>query len=209
MKTFALLSVLAAGSLMAGEKAALEPMMPPPPEPSIWQWFVGGSVGYLDELDTEMYTLHAGVDFPNQLAGWDQAAYLEIGFATLDEVLYSGSNSGYLNNGKGMSSHIKYEADILPITINYKLERALTESLNMYLGGGIGVVNLDLSGGGMSDDDWTFYGQVFAGILYNVNETWEIYGGARWIYMDDSTLFGMDIDNQDDFMVEIGTRINL
>ena len=47
------------------------------------------------------------------------------------------------------------------------------------------------------------------GILYNVNETWEIYGGARWIYMDDSTLFGMDIDNQDDFMVEIGTRINL
>ena len=32
---------------------------------------------------------------------------------------------------------------------------------------------------------------------------------AVLMHIDDSELFGMDVDNQDDFMVEIGARINL
>ena len=212
MKLTTVISFLAAGCITAGE-VYTEPMMPAP-APTLWQWFAGGSVGYLTDFETEMYTLHAGVDLPNQLGGWDQAVYLEVGYATLDETFSSSDDNGYessdppagMNGGKRVP--VKFDADLIPVTLNYKLERPLSDALNMYMGVGLGMVNVDVSGGGDSDDDWTFYGQIFAGLLYNVNETWEIYGGGRWIYIDDFELFGTDVDHQDDFMLELGTRVN-
>ena len=208
MKTFAFLSILAAGSLMAGEKAALSPVAPPP-SPTLWQWFVGGSIGYLDDLDTEMYHLHAGVDLPSQLGGFDQAIFLEVGYANPDQTIASGYYPEYPNGYEGMRvSSIRGEADLIPITLNYKLERALTDSFSMYFGGGIGAAYVDVDALGSSDDDWTFYGQVFGGLLYNINEMWEIYGGVRWIYIDDTDVFGVSVDSEDDWLAEIGVRIN-
>ena len=36
-----------------------------------------------------------------------------------------------------------------------------------------------------SDDDTAFYGHIFAGLVYNVSDTFEVFGGARYIFMDD------------------------
>ena len=209
MKTFAFLSILAAGSLMAGEKEALSPVAPPPPSPTLWQWFVGGSIGYLEDLDTEMYHLHAGVDLPNPLGTFDQSVFLEVGYANPDQTVSSGYYPEYPNGNEGMRvSSIRGEADLIPITLNYKLERALTGSLAMYVGGGVGVAYVDMDALGASDDDWTFYGQIFGGLVYNVSEMWEIYGGVRWIYIDDTDFFGVSVDSEDDWLGEIGVRIN-
>lgn len=109
-----------------------------------------------------------------------------------------------------------YDLDIMPITLNVKLERPLTGNLNMYFGCGLGMALVDLSvevgGLDFSDDDWVFTGQVFAGLNYNFNPNFEVYGGARWIYYDDASLsdegVGGDLELDDDFLLEIGARFN-
>ena len=54
-----------AGTAMAGTTSKeVIPPPPPAPEPSLWQWFAGGSVGYLFDYEEEMYHLHVGVDTP-------------------------------------------------------------------------------------------------------------------------------------------------
>ena len=57
-----------------------------------------------------------------------------------------------------------------------------------------------------SDSDWVFCAQVFAGLGYNVNPHFEIYGGGRWIYLADPTLFGSKESVNDDWLVELGAR---
>lgn len=109
-----------------------------------------------------------------------------------------------------------YDFDVLPITLNVKLERPLTGNLNAYFGGGLGVALVDLSFDAgefdFSDDDWVFVGQLFAGVNYNFTPSVEMYGGARWIYFDDAELSdggeGGTLELDDDFLFEIGARFN-
>ena len=106
-----------------------------------------------------------------------------------------------------------YDLDIMPITLNVKLERPLTDNLNVYVGGGLGVASVDLSVNAgeldnFSDDDWVFVGQLFAGMNYNFNEAFEVYGGARWIYYDDADISQYTFEMDDDFLFEIGARFN-
>jgi opacity protein-like surface antigen len=129
----------------------------------------------------------------------------------LDELAsllsYAAQNSPY-NTG--------YDLDIMPITLNVKLERPLTDSLNFYLGGGLGVALVDLSVDvgpmSFSDDDWVFVGQLFTGLNYNFNPDFEVYGGVRWIYYDDADFSDsgstVTLEIEDDFLFEIGARFN-
>ena len=114
-----------------------------------------------------------------------------------------------------------YDLDIVPITLNVKLERALTDNLNAYFGLGMGAADLglDVNFGGLvgsaSDRAWVFTGQVFGGLGYNVTPNWEIYGGARWIYYPDAKFSGsvnygingsLKIKMKDDCLLELGAR---
>lgn len=187
----------------------------PAPEPCLFTWFVGGSVGYLTELEEPMYNLHVGTDTCWNIGGWNVAMFAEIGYTekdedwghtrrdqyerggapkigssdsfTLDE-LEDALSSSYLRRGGSTS----YDLKIMPITFNFKLERPLTGNLNAYFGGGLGMARVDLDidygYGDFSDDDWVFTGQVFAGLNYNVTSNFEVYGGVRWIYYDDADL---------------------
>lgn len=236
MKSIILLTILAAGSVVAGEKSPIfdkSPILPPPP--SLYSWFAGGTVGYLLENEEEMYTGHLGVDLPNQLGGWDQAIYLEVGYFELDGCVnvsstqsdisskyYSGFEDYAFEYGNGRAC---FDLEVIPVTLNYKLEKQVSQSLNAYLGIGAGVAFIDaeVRAGVMkdSDDDTVFYAQAFGGILYNVSPTFEVFAGARVIYFDepDFTLFGTSIDLDDiddygyevhntDFLLEVGGRIN-
>ena len=241
MKSITLITLLAAGSVMAGDKNPVFDKNPViPPAPSLYSWFAGATVGYLIENEEEMYTGHIGVDLPNQLGGWDQAIYLEIGYFELDGCInitsggynsstaYSQFENTVLEYGDGNGygyGRACFDIEVIPLTLNYKLEKQVSQSLNAYFGIGAGVAFIDaeVQAGVMkdSDDDTVFYAQVFGGILYNVNPTFEIFAGARVIYFDepDFTLFGTSIDLDDiddagyevhntDVLLEVGGRIN-
>ncbi len=45
-------------------------------------------------------------------------------------------------------------------------------------------------------------------MLYQMSEAMELYAGVRWIYMEDASVFGMDLDLGDDVLAEIGARVN-
>jgi hypothetical protein len=219
MKCITILSILAVGSVLAGEKAPISEKSPIiPPAPSLYQWFAGATAGYLLENDEEMYTAHIGVDLPNQLRGWDQAIYLEVGYTEFDSCI----NNSQSTVGDSLVNSIStsewggsgcLDMEIIPVTLNYKLEKQVSQSLNAYCGLGAGMAFIDAEVPGVPDDDTVFYAQLFGGVLYNVNSSWELYAGARVIYFEDDGLVsdletnGFDIENTD-YLVEIGARHN-
>lgn len=205
------------------------------PNPCLLSWFAGGSVGYLSELEEPMYNLHFGVTNSCwEFGGWKIGLFAEIGYAQTDED-YSPrerEGNGNLDNidrdfdldevGDVLQDladltgrHTSYDLDILPITLNVKVDRQLTGNLYAYFGGGLGMseVSLDLDLGPFgkaSDSDWVFAAQIFTGLGYSFTPNFELYGGVRWIYLDDADLSDkgesvtLDLDNQ--WLFELGAR---
>ena len=246
MKTLSLLLVGMALPAFAGNSAKEVVAPAPAPEPCLFTWFTGGSVGYLTELEEPMYHFHVGTDTCWNLGGWNVALFAEIGYTEKDDSWVNrrppnGGNGQYefeqsvelmpklppppqsfdldeLETGlAGVAAlgggNTSYDLSIMPITMNVKLERPLTGNLNAYLGAGLGIALVDLSVNGgvwgpLSDDDWVFVGQLFAGLNYNFNESFEVYGGARWIYYDDADINQATFEVDDDFLFELGARFN-
>ncbi len=212
MKQILLLPLILTLPAFAGEPAPA-----PAPNPCLLNWFAGGSVGYLTNLEEPMYNIHLGATNSCwKFSGWDVAMFGEIGYTSTDGSFYD----PYLTFTNNFYD-IDVDVDIIPVTFNVKLERALSSNLNGYIGAGIGgaCISYDASSqdpfGDDSDSTWVFTGQVFAGLSYKVNPAIEIYGGARWIYYADPSFdvdFGIDPQNVDslvedsDFLIELGAR---
>lgn len=202
-------------AVFAGEPAPA----PVAPAPSLGGWFVGGTYGMLeadsnvaevadgppynlvdpsiDDFDFDMFTLHFGRDLGKQVLGCDLAAYVEVGYITGDAAL-SNYNSVLTN----------VDIDIIPITINLKAERELFAGIKGYLSAGVGYAFTDYSDGyvGENGSDSGFYAQAQIGLAYDINEQWEIYGGARWLYLSGLD-FGYDgVELDDSIAYEIGVR---
>jgi opacity protein-like surface antigen len=224
MKTKLLLtSVALALPVFAGTPAAQ--VSAPVPQPNLWSWFAGGSVGYLVDAEEVMYNAHVGVDTPWNLGGWNVAIFAEVGYTEIDDnyqddyLLKGAGTLTALTNGSGPIV-VQTETEIIPITLNVKLERPIADKLNVYFGAGLGVGLVDVSGrssyvstlsavsSDYSDDDAVFTAQVFAGLSYNFCPAFEVYGGARWIYFDDAKMDGDDLDLGDDVLFELGARFN-
>lgn len=215
-RSLALLFALT-GSLWAGDSKTPVSAPPPAPEPQLWNWFIGGSAGYLLDFEEGFYTGHIGVDTPYQFAGWNVAIYAEGGYTDKDEttsVIDPNVVVALVNRP------LTGELEIVPITLNVKFERQLTGNLNAYWGLGVGVALTDFNARAnfapgpvpdvnVSESDTVFAGQVFAGLIYNFNENVELFGGARWIYInsEDNTLAkALDIDFESDVNFELGAR---
>jgi hypothetical protein len=200
MKKFAL-TLLAgltlAATAQAGEDYSAKTPMPPAPEPCLWTWFAGGSIGYLNDMDTEMYTLHVGAEYSCNGGNTSHAVFLEVGYA---------------NPSKSFDDdHSRYntDVDIVPVTLNYKYERNLTGNLNWYIGAGAGVITFDGSSSSALGDftETEFLGQIFTGLVYNVSDSFEVFGGVRYMYVTDDSLNNLDVYG-DDFLYELGVRFN-
>lgn len=172
-----------------------------PPAPScLWTWFAGGSAGYIGgDWKEDIYTLHIGAERTCPGSTASHAIFLEVGYTEKD-----------YNFDEDARRHTA-SIDVVPITLNYKYENVLTGKLNWYVGAGAGValVDIDINGPYIngSDDDTAFYAHVFAGLTYNVSESFEIFGGARYIYMDD--VFNSNESILDDeVQYELGARFN-
>lgn len=245
MKTIPLCLLGLSLPVLAGTSEYVAPAATP--EPCVFTWFAGGSVGYLTEFEEPMYHLHLGTDTCWNLGGWGVALFAEIGYTEKEDSWsgrreydngyderveipngkvenFGGSFSGDLDELESLLSYAAqispystgYDLDIMPITFNVKLERPLADNLNVYFGGGLGMALVDLSVDvgpmSFSDDDWVFVGQLFAGLNYNFNPNFEVYGGVRWIYYDDADFSdsgsNVTLELEDDFLFEIGARFN-
>lgn len=202
------------------------------PTPYLYQWFAGGTAGYLVDSECEFFSGHVGTSLNHSVFGWNASTYLEVGYFNCDEH-WSFEDQGDVGttsteNEKeceievndvedGEFGSYKFDLDVVPVTLNYKLERQISNSFNLYFGVGAGAAFMDLdSNYAGSDDDVVFFAQAFTGVLYNVNESFELFAGGRVIYFDDPSFnFGgdvsiddaMDIDNVDG-IVELGARYN-
>jgi opacity protein-like surface antigen len=176
-----------AAAAQAGEPATTAYTAPAPSSSSsLWTWFAGGSVGYLFDNEEEFYTLHFGAKIA-ETGSVEHSLFLEGAYAEF-------STLGLL------------DTEVIPVTLNYKADFGLTESLSLYAGLGVGGAFVDTSFGPFSDDSVELTGQIFAGLGYDVTSNFEIYGGARWIWVDDSNLFGLPVDIGDDVGAELGLR---
>ncbi|BCU77272.1 hypothetical protein llg_19870 [Luteolibacter sp. LG18] len=213
MKSLALALALT-GSAWAGTSSKAP--IPPPQEPDLWHWFIGGSAGYLVDFEEPLYTGHIGVDTPWKVGGWDVALYLEAGYTDKDQTTSVIDPNVVV---AVVRTPLTAELEVIPLTFNVKLERQLTGNLNAYFGGGIGVAFTDFSARAafspgpvpsinVSQDDTVFAAQLFAGLIYNFTPNFEVYGGARWIYIDSGNNIpsGLDVDFDSDFDFELGAR---
>ena len=202
-----------AATAQAGEEASAKQVIAPIAALCDWSWFAGGSVGVIDgdDWDEDIYTLHIGKE--RKCAGdkCSQAIYLEVGFTESDFT----ESEGEISEEPLITTSTDIE--IIPITLNYKYECELSDKLNWYAGAGAGIALVDVdietsvsgdNGGptSESDDDTAFYGHIFAGLVYNVSDTIEVFGGARYIFMDD--VLGGESLLDEEVHYELGARYN-
>ena len=203
MKNTLLLSLIFAVPALAGSSQVMtESYNPPPTQSSNWEWFVGGTAGYLLEFDEDMYTFQLGANSPWSFNGWNVALFAEVGWT---------ENHDALEDVGPVFGDEDANLDIIPITFNVKLEKLISGGLAAYLGGGVGSSYVDGEFNTPLDpddsaDDWVLTAQVFAGLAYHVNDQFEVFGGARWIYFDDPDFGGVELD--DDFLIEGGLRFH-
>lgn len=201
------------------------------PAPTLGAWFVGGTYGRMDnadnliadtysnipigptgfidiyDLDLESYSLHVGRDLGMQLLGCDLAAYLEVGITDGDMRI-----RGREEDTDPIST-LDFDFEIIPVTANLKFERNLFGKLNAYVSAGAGVAFTSITSktgtNTQKEDDTEFYLQASAGLLYNITDQWEVYGGARWSNLPDLE-FGVGTDDviDDSIFYEIGVRYN-
>ncbi len=223
MKTLTLFATAASmtATAFAGSTATVMTPMAPAPAPTLGGWFVGGTYGQsdtgadlgnfqdygdsytTDDVEFDLYTLQLGRDLGMQVLGCDLAAYLEVGLADGEgTVRYDGdANYGDL------------ELQFIPITMNIKFERVIYGPVSAYLTGGVGYAfsNAKYDDEGNDTSDGGFYAQASAGLIYNISPQWEVFGGVRWMYLDDIDFGGdneFDINLDNDIAWEVGVRYN-
>lgn len=211
-------ALLATPTAMAGE--VYQPNPVPYQEPTLYHWFVGGSVGYLVDAEEELYTLHVGRTLPD-LGSWQQSIFFEIGYSDLEN---DGSEVDVSDLGLEPDESFTGEADIeasfIPITLNYKLDRQISGNLGFYAGAGAGVALIDVDGefndsvldinDSGNDSETSFYAQAMVGLDYAFTDSFEMFLGARYMFLDEyevSTDTGdVEVDDADDWLIELGGR---
>ena len=221
-------SAVLLGSVLSSLSLAHAGEVAPPPqttysEPSMWNWFIGGSGGVQGDDAEEFWSGHVGAEWKNDCNS--HAIYLEVAFTdfsnnvTNDGPPFVVSDPGGPPVGVLTGDRMVVDVDVMPVTLNYKYEYSFTPSFGWYIGAGAGIAFVDselhlFSSGGdklADDDDEVFYAQIFTGVTWNVTENFEVFGGARYYFMDDVDFNVSDFeqsDSQDDWIVEAGLRFN-
>jgi opacity protein-like surface antigen len=132
------------------------------------------------------------------------------------------------NDTNTITATLNVDMEIVPVTLNYRQEYRMDDRINAYVGAGVGIALVDtrISLGLSNDngdpaqsesasfDDTVFYAHIFAGYSYSINDSVELFGGVRYIFMGDIEyeLAGLSatIDSPLDgaFQIELGARYN-
>lgn len=193
MKTTAtstITTLILASAALAGEPPSSKMVTPATPAPDPLTWFAGAAGGYLLDKDEPIYSLQFGVR--KSIPGSDcaHALYLEIGYAEYDENINFG-DFGFGPGGAG-----SFDTEIVPITLNYRYECAITNRLSWYgaIGAGVAFIDSDYDGSqrrnrfSASDDDEVFFAQATVGVTYALTENFRTNLGVTYAYMDTPSL---------------------
>ncbi len=161
----------------------------------------------VSDVEFDMYTFHFGREL-GCASGFDMSAYLEIGWLTGDMTY--GLN--YISPGDGKVSIFRdsLDIDVIPVTINFKAEHVIYGPVGAYLSGGVGYAwtNIESDDFDMDESDGGFYAQAAAGLVWNVNESFELFGGARWVHLESLDFGDSGFELEDTLGWEIGARYN-
>jgi opacity protein-like surface antigen len=150
------------------------------------QPYVGASAGYWIDSEEAYFAARIGTSVA-QTTGLTHNVEVEVGFTSL--------------SGSGI------DFDMLPVMANYRLVSEREQSkFGFYAGAGLGATRLDVSGFGLSDDNWGFSVQAFGGVEYKVAPKVALTAGVRYLWIDDTKFFGTSTDVGDDVGVEVGVR---
>lgn len=160
----------------------------------------------IGDLDFDLYTLQVGRKLNDTFLTCDTSVFLELGY--LDGSMSVSSYSQDLMGAVGVGLDI----EIIPITANVMLERQIFGNLNAYATAGIGFAFTEASlkgmGESMSSDDIEFYAQASLGLSYDVTQNWAVFGGVRWLYLNNME-FGSNLPLNlidDQIAWELGVR---
>jgi hypothetical protein len=160
----------------------------------------------VSDVEFDMYTFHFGRDFGCN-SGFDMAAYLEIGFLTGDMTV---SSDLITPTGRTNLFHDTLDLDIVPVTANFKVEHVVFGPVGAYLSGGIGYAwtRVESDDLGFDESDGGFYAQAAAGLVWNINESFELFGGARWAYLEGLDFGDSGFELENTLGWEVGARFN-
>lgn len=206
-------------SAFAGTTEVVQSQAPAPEPVSNNNWFAGASFGRLYDvganLDTniglngelgslefDMYTAHVGRRFDSGLYGFNSALYLEVGYLKGDLNFEDPTGLGLLLN------QFNTDINIVPVTLNGMLERNIVGGLGVYVGAGVGYGFTEIEVLDESDRDGGLYAQASAGLTYKFTETFEVFGGARWVYLEKLEFADSPLELDDGFAWEAGLRFS-
>ena len=140
------LSVVASAATAFGGTEPAPVMTTAPQESGHWNWFAGGSIGYLLDYETEIYHIHLGTEYHSP-SGYSHGFFLEVGYAEGLESQFAGSVSGdfdpQLPGLEPGTAAFDGEIEVIPVTLNYKLEGCLADNFKWYVGAGLGAASVD------------------------------------------------------------------
>lgn len=148
---------------------------------------IGADAGYLLDSEEEYFSARLGFELK---ANGPASHQLELEVGYTDE-----KDSGL-------------KADLLPVTLNYRLQTAGSGKLGYYFGAGAGIARASIDGvslfGPVRLRDTSFAAQAFAGVTYQVGPSTALSLGAKYIWVDDMTFVGSTVEVGDDVAIQAG-----
>lgn len=165
----------------------------------IWEWFIGGSGGYLFDAGEDMWTFHFGAKMNSGMG--IHALFVEVGWVSTDDIGVVPAFPWPVAVG--------VDVDIVPLSFNYQYGGAFVSGSlwGYYIGGGLGMAHYDVSVGLLSDSSREFYAQLFAGISYEFSRNFNVFTGLRYVHADTSRAAFYAGDGLDDVLLELGLRL--
>lgn len=155
------------------------------------QTFVtGAEVGYLFDSEETYYSGRLGVVLP--VSGpYTHQVEVEVGYAD--------------------SRAASFKADLLPVTLNYRLAGTGPGKFGWFAGAGAGFARAGLDGVGIAGPvrlrDTMFAAQAFTGVTYQFTPAAAAHVSAKYIWADDANFAGTRLKIGDDVALTAGLSI--
>jgi opacity protein-like surface antigen len=113
-----------------------------------------------------------------------------------------------LEIGYADSRNAAFKADLMPVTLNYRLTSVGSPRLGWFAGVGAGYARAELDGVGIAGPvrlhDTLFAAQAFAGVSYNFTPAAALNVGAKYLWADDAKFAGTRLESGDDVALTAG-----
>ena len=147
---------------------------------------VGANVGYLLDSKEAYGTVRIGYQFKTETS---------IAHSIEAEV------GGTSDTEDGVSVRL------MPVTLNYRAELAVSDKISWYGGFGAGSAQTMVNYWVYHLNEWSFTAQGFAGVGFRVSKAATINLGARYIWIDDISVNGFNVPVGDDVSLELGISV--